>query len=113
MCETQTFLTHAVQMLWAHQTQVLCTRVLFLMSMQFLPQYNYDRYYNWGHDMQSDATLPTWETTDICIIPGTCWKFQNFKQYGLAYYFLFQGSVPYHVFAAVNSIVKLRHTVQS
>lgn len=52
--------------------------------MQFLTQYNYDTYYSWGLDMQSDTILPTWETPDICIIPGTYWKFQNFKQYDLA-----------------------------
>lgn len=96
-----------------HQIQVLCTNALFLMSMWFLLQCNYDRYYDWGPDMQTNATLPTWETTDICIIPGTYWKFQNFKQYDLAFYFLFQGSVPCCRSAAVNGIVKLRHTVQT
>lgn len=49
----------------------------------------------------------------ICIIPGTYWKIQNFKQYELAYYFLFQGSISYHIFTAGNDIVKLRHTVQT
>lgn len=49
----------------------------------------------------------------ICIIPGTYWKIQNFKQYELAYYFIFQGSIPYHIFTAGNGIEKLRHAVQT